>query len=36
MKVKKDIYLGLLLLGGFLLVHRLMSNKMIENEDEEK
>lgn len=32
--ITRDILLGFALLGGFLLIHRLVSNKMIEETDE--
>lgn len=33
-KIERDIVVGLALLGAFLLIHRVVSNKMIEDEDE--
>lgn len=33
-KIKRDIILGLALLGSFLLIHRIISNKMIDETDE--
>jgi|TARA_R110000822_G_scaffold265629_1_gene389565 hypothetical protein len=33
-KVKKDIFIGILLLTGYLIIHRVISNKMIEDESE--
>jgi hypothetical protein len=32
-KVKKDIFIGLLLLTGYLIIHRVVSNDIIETED---
>jgi hypothetical protein len=31
-RLEKEIFYGFLLLGGFLLIHRLVSNRMIEDE----
>ena len=31
-KVKKDIFIGIMLLAGYLLIHRVVSDKMIEDE----
>jgi hypothetical protein len=33
-KIERDIVLGFALLGAFLLIHRLISNKMIDDTDE--
>jgi len=33
-KIERDITLGLALLGAFLIFHRIVSNKMIEDKDE--
>jgi hypothetical protein len=32
-KVKKDIFIGLLLLTGYLIIHRVVSNDIIETEE---
>lgn len=33
-KIERDIILGFALLGSFLLIHRIISNKMIDETDE--
>jgi len=33
-KIKRDIVIGIALLGSFLLIHRIISNKMINDTDE--
>jgi len=31
-KVKKEIFIGILLLTGYLIIHRVVSNNMLEEE----
>jgi hypothetical protein len=33
-KIERDIVIGIALLGSFLLIHRIISNKMIKETDE--
>ena len=34
-RIEKEIVYGFLILGGFLLIHRYISNELIKGEDEE-